>query len=68
MSLKFFHIVFITASTLLAFGFAVWSYMAYASAGHFINLVGAIVSVIFGIGLIFYGSWFLRKIKDSGIQ
>ena len=65
MSLKTFHIFFISISVLLAFGFGVWSYIAYSNAGNVINLIGAILSVVFGVGLIFYGSWFLRKMKKD---
>jgi len=65
MSLKAFHIFFISISVLLAFGFGVWSFIAYSDEGNVINLIGTVLSFVFGVGLIFYGSWFLRKMKND---
>ena len=63
MSLKSFHIVFITCAVVLTFGFAAWairSYLGGAGAG----LLGAGISaVVVGSGLIIYGILFLRKLK-----
>jgi len=62
MSLKAFHVVFITASTLLAFFFAAWCLglgSHEASAGW--RVAGA-VSVAAGLGLAAYEAWFLRKV------
>jgi hypothetical protein len=64
MSLKAFHIVFITASILLAFGFAVWSAVAYSDQGGLSYLLYAIVSALCGIGLIFYEIYVLKKLKN----
>jgi hypothetical protein len=65
MSLKAFHVVFITASSALAFGCGVWSYRTYRSAdGGALDLVFAIGSVAAGIGLIVYERFFLKKLKD----
>ena len=63
MSLKAFHVVFIAISTLLAFGFAAWSYLVYLSKheGHY--LIVMILSLLFGAALIAYGNWFLKKLK-----
>jgi len=63
MSLKTFHVVFISASTLLAFGFGGWLLKAYASTGQVSDLIFGIASVAVGIGLITYGRYFLRKLK-----
>jgi hypothetical protein len=54
MSLKAFHLVFITAATLLAFGFGGWLAKNFFAGG------GA------GIGLIVYECYFLKKTKDVG--
>ncbi len=64
MSLKAFHIVFVTASILLAFGFGVWSLLDYRDHGKAAELVGGIVSLLSGIALIVYAKAILRKLKD----
>ncbi|MFO1500722.1 MAG: hypothetical protein U1G07_20445 [Verrucomicrobiota bacterium] len=64
MSLKAFHIVFVVASTLLAFGFGLWAIQQYrigdGSPG---ELALGIGSVTVGFVLICYGRYFLRKLK-----
>jgi len=64
MSLKAFHIVFVTASILLAFGFGVWSLLDYRDHGKGAELIGGIVSLLAGVGLIFYAKAILRKLKN----
>ncbi|MEO7166483.1 MAG: hypothetical protein ABI787_02965 [Spartobacteria bacterium] len=64
MSLKGFHIVFITFSTLLAFGIGIWclwiNSMGTTTTGY---LTGAICSFAAAVALIVYGCWFWRKMK-----
>ena len=63
MSLKAFHIAFITLSSLMCFGCGAWGLSQYVhthSAGH---LIFAIAGLLSGIGLIIYGIRFLRKLK-----
>ncbi len=57
MSLKGFHIVFITLSILLAIGCAAWSFANQTA------LAFGIASVVAAVALIFYGIWFIRKSK-----
>ncbi|MEW6160617.1 MAG: hypothetical protein AB1813_24570 [Verrucomicrobiota bacterium] len=65
MSLKAFHIIFITASTLLAFGFAAWALRNFLGPeGTRTDLIYAIGSGVAGIGLIVYGRYFLKKLKN----
>ena len=65
MSLKAFHLVFIVASILLAFGCAAWLVKQYFSPdGSVLHLVAAGLSVVAGIGLIFYERYFLKKTKN----
>ena len=64
MSLKAFHIVFITASVLLAFGCAAWSVVTYVDAGRAVDLIFGVGSALTGIGLILYGRYVLRKLKN----
>jgi uncharacterized protein (DUF58 family) len=63
MSLKGFHIVFITVSTLLALGAGAWCLWVDSISGtpHF--RTGAICSFIAAGALIVYGIWFFRKMK-----
>jgi hypothetical protein len=65
MSLKAFHLIFITASCALAFGCAVWGLKDYFSAeGKPMDLIFGIGSLVAGIGLIIYERYFLKKLKD----
>ncbi len=64
MSLKAFHIVFVAASILLAFGFGVWSLLDYHDHAKRAELIGGIVSMLVGLALIFYARAILRKLKD----
>ena len=60
MSLKAFHLVFIIASIVLAFGFGVW----LVTEGGLLNMIFAVVSFAVGVGLIFYERYFLKKTKN----
>ncbi len=64
MSLKAFHIVFVAASILLAFGFGAWSFLNFRDEGRTLDLVFGISSVAAGIGLIIYGKAILRKLRN----
>jgi len=64
MSLKAFHLIFITASVLLTFGFGAWSLVGYSDVGRTADLVSGLVSLGIGIGLILYGRYFLKKLKN----
>ena len=64
MSLKAFHLVFITAACLLAFGCAVWALRNYWSPeGRLLDLLFGLGSIAAGIGLICYERYFLKKLK-----
>jgi hypothetical protein len=63
MSLKGFHIVFITFSTALAFVLGVWCIRVNLAEGAPVYLAGAIGSFTAAIALIVYGIWFYRKMK-----
>ena len=65
MSLKAFHLVFISASSALAFGFAVWELKSYWSpAGALGDLLLGLGSLVTGVGLIVYERYFLKKLRD----
>ena len=64
MSLKAFHIVFITLSSGLALGCGVWLLVSGFSAdGQKKDILFGIASLLGGAGLIFYGRYFLKKLK-----
>jgi hypothetical protein len=63
MSLKGFHIVFITVSTLLALGIGVWCLWINSTHGAPVYRVGAICAFVAAAVLIAYGIWFFRKMK-----
>ena len=65
MSLKAFHLVFVIAAIMLAFGFAAWSLVNYFSAhGVAWDLVWGLLSVAIGAALVVYERYFLKKLKN----
>lgn len=67
MSLKAFHLVFITAASALAFGFGVWELRTYWSAmGLLRDLLFGLGALLAGIALLVYERYFLKKLKDVG--
>lgn len=63
MSLKAFHVVFITASVLMAFGVAAWELRAFQQARQLLDLVMGVGFAVAGVGLMVYGRYFLKKLK-----
>lgn len=65
MSLKAFHVVFITAACVLCLGFGVWMLRDYRSpegtAGDLWMGVGSLVSAV---SLVIYERYFLKKLKN----
>jgi hypothetical protein len=67
MSLKAFHVVFIIASSALAFGCGVWEIRNALSAdGRTLDWVFGIGAILAGIGLLVYERIFLKKTRDIG--
>jgi hypothetical protein len=65
MSLKAFHVIFITAASALAFGFGVWELKDYRSPdGRTADLLFGLGSLLAGVGLIVYERYFLKKLKN----
>ncbi len=65
MSLKAFHVIFITAASALAFGFGVWMLRAYrAPEGATSDLAWAVGALVVGAGLLVYEGFFLKKLKN----
>ena len=63
MSLKAFHIVFVTVSILMAFGCGIWSILNFKDTGSGSDLVFGAGWVLTGIALLVYGRAILRKLK-----
>ncbi len=63
MSLKAFHVVFIVASILLAFGIAAWSLIRFADGGRTNDLIYGLAAALAGVALIAYGRYVLKKLK-----
>ena len=63
MSLKGFHIVFITFSTLLALGCGAWCLWVNSVVGAPVYVTGAIASFAAALALMVYGVWFYKKMK-----
>ena len=63
MSLKAIHLVFITASIVLAIGLSVWGFTQYDQSKSTVDLSYGIGSIGAAAGLILYGRYFLKKLK-----
>ena len=63
MSLKNFHILFISVSVVLAIGFGAWSVYTHTQESGTAWLVMGVLSLGVGVALVVYGFWFLQKIK-----
>jgi hypothetical protein len=65
MSLKAFHIFFVTASSALAFGCGVWGLKNYSAPdGRLLDLLFGLGCLAAGGGLVVYGRYFLKKLKN----
>lgn len=64
MSLKGFHVVLISLSSLLAFGFGGWSIRSFVVTGSVAGLLMGVFSLAAGVGLIFYIMWFVRRVRS----
>lgn len=63
MSLKHFHVVFIILAILCTLGYGAWGIFTSGDVGPLVRVSGWF-SFILGIGLIFYGRWFIKKSKN----
>ena len=65
MSLKAFHVFFISISILLSFGFGIWAIWSFQQFGNVSDLWMGLGSFAGSVLLIFYFRWFLRKLKNE---
>ena len=56
MSLKAFHLIFVTLLTALSFGFAAWAFVTGRP-------VFGVAGIATGILVVIYGVYFLKKLK-----
>lgn len=63
MSLKNFHILFITVSVLLSVSFGIWALYTNSQEPGKAYLLMGVLSLILAAVLLVYGVWFLQKIK-----
>jgi len=65
MSLKTYHLIFITAASAVSLGCGEWGIKNYFSPdGRVIELIFGIGAILVGIGLIIYERYFLKKLKN----
>lgn len=64
MSLKAFHIVFVTASVLLLLVLAGWCFGNFREDGLAVHALWGSLSVAASAGMVVYGRLFLRKFKN----
>lgn len=66
MSLKTFHLIFVTVSAILCAGFGAWAVSQFLASRDWTVLVAGVGSFL-GVGLLaWYGRWFLHKLKGVG--
>lgn len=67
MSLKAVHLFFVTALSAMSFGCAIWKVRTYASpAGTPSDLGFAGAALLATVLVLFYGRYFLKKLKAIG--
>jgi hypothetical protein len=65
MSLKAVHFIFVNALTALCLGCAVWKFRDYrAPGGDARDLAFSIASLVAAAGVVWYGRYFLKKLKN----
>jgi len=64
MSLKAFHIVFVAASVILMAFLTGWSFLAYQETHAADYLVWSLCAACSVVGLVVYGRFFLRKLRN----
>ena len=64
MSLKAFHVFFVVLSVLCALGFGAWAVFDYRRTGSGGTLVLGVLGFAAAAALVWYGLWFLRKLKN----
>jgi hypothetical protein len=63
MSLKTFHIIFVSVAILLTVGFGIWGVRDYQATDNRTSLYMGLGSFLVTLVLAVYGVWFLKKLK-----
>ena len=63
MSLKAFHLIFVAASVAVSLFLGIWALLSYNQSGSTMHLAFAIASGVAVIALLWYGKYFLKKLK-----
>ena len=63
MSLKAFHVIFITAAVLLAFGLGAWMLKLHHDSEAAVDFNLGVGSLVAGVVLVIYEVYFLRKLR-----
>jgi predicted membrane protein len=66
MSLKAFHIVFISVSTVLSAVFALWCFREFSRSDHAAAAAGGVLGMFAVAGLLVYGVRFLKRARGIG--
>jgi ABC-type thiamin/hydroxymethylpyrimidine transport system permease subunit len=66
MGLKSFHVFFIVVSTLCALAFAAWAVLDWTRTQRVGTLALGVLAFAAAGALVFYGLWFLRKLRGVG--
>ncbi len=64
MSLKAFHVVFIAVSVMLCLGLSAYAFGNYRLGGNGSDLGWAAAAFAAAVGLLVYGRYFLRKLRN----
>jgi len=63
VSLKSFHVFFISLAVLVTLFFGTWLFVTVDAGGAELRFIGGGVSYVAGVGLIVYMRYFLRKVR-----
>ncbi len=66
MSLKAFHVVFITLSIVLSLGVGGWGIQSFFSDSNDVGILVGLFFILVGAGLVHYELRFIRKFKHVG--
>ena len=66
MSLKAFHVFFITLSILLSIGVGGWGIDSFVSDASSLGLIVGLFFILLAAGLVYYETKFIRKFKHVG--
>ena len=66
MSLKAFHVVFITLSIVLCLAIGGWGVFSFLSDSNDVGILVAVFFILLGLGLIYYEMKFINKFKHVG--